>query len=84
MNELQAKKCDHAISLKNWEACGCVMKIKNKKIKNDYPSKKFLMEERILHIRLHQNNDTNELSDVQDVDSTVNKGTNSQITSEYG
>ena len=33
-------------------------------------------------IRLRQNNGPNELSDVRDMDSTVNKGTNSRVTNE--
>ena len=69
------KKCDRSILLshflKNQEAHGCAMKMK----KNDYPSKIFLMEGRSL--RMRQNNGANKLSDVRDMDSTVNKGTNS-------
>ena len=74
------KKCDHAISLsiflKNQDACRVCKENKKRqpKQKNFDVKKEF--------IRLCQINGTKELTDVQDMDSTVNEGTNSRVTSD--
>ena len=80
------KKCDRAISLshflKSREARGVCEENKENKKKRLADQKIF--DGRKEFIRLRQNNGANELSDVRDMDSTVNKGTNSRVTSEQG
>ena len=58
---------------------GCAMKMKKIK-KRLAEQKKF--DGRKEFIRLCQITDAKEFNDVRDMDSTVNKGTNSQVTSE--
>ena len=54
---------------------------KIKKIKKRLPEQK-IFDRRKEFIMLRHNNGTNKLSDIRDMDSTVNKGTNSGVTNE--
>ena len=62
------------------EVCEVCKEIKENK-KKRLPEQK-IFDRRKEFIRLHQNNGTNELSDVRDMNSTVNKDTNSRVISE--